>query len=100
MRKLSPHKIQTLKELHSSGVRISYISKVFKTTDDVSLSTAYYHLSPNREAYANTRTKQQQRNALRVFIYEKINAGYNTQQIADMVNVPLRTINRLYVGNK
>lgn len=97
--KLTDQQIQTIKELKSRGVRISFISKLLQA-EGLALSTAYYHLSDNRQAYENCakKSRQIQREYIKQRIFNLIETGNTTGQIASDWNVPLKTINKLYVG--
>jgi hypothetical protein len=66
----------------------------------VSVSTAYYHLSDNRQAYEyEARKKRAEENErAKQVIRSMLKAGYTTGDIASLYNVPLVTVNKLYVG--
>ena len=97
--KLTNQQIQTIKELKNNGVRISFISKLLQA-EGLALSAAYYHLSDNRQAYDNRakKTRGLQKEYIRQSIVSLIDEGHTTLTIADMWNVPLKTLNKIYAG--
>ena len=96
--KLTNHQIQTIKELKNKGVRIHFIAQLLEA-EGLAKSTAYYHLSENRQAYENEAKKNRanQRAYIQQRVAELIETGLNTAQIARDWNVPLATLNKLYI---
>lgn len=96
--KLSNAQIATIKHLKNEGVRLSIIARVLNTSYGVSLSTAYYHASDNRECYDYTARKIREARLLKTKekIYAMIQEGMTTGEIALNWNMPLATVNKIY----
>lgn len=95
--KLTDQQIQEIKTLKNNGVRISFISKLLHA-EGLAISTAYYHLSDNRDAYCNKAKKIRaaQRNVIQNRMSKLIDQGYTTGDMAEDWNIPLKTLNRIY----
>lgn len=97
--KLSSQQIQTIKNLKDKGVRISFISKILEA-EGMAKSLAYYHLSENQDSYNNKARgiRQRQKEHIQRKIADLIDEGYTTGEIARDWNVPLATVNKIYIS--
>lgn len=96
--KLSNAQIATIKHLKNEGVRLSIIARVLNASYGVSLSTAYYHASENRESYEYhaRKIKEARLQKTKQKIYDMIQEGMTTGEIASYWNMPLATVNKIY----
>jgi DNA-binding NarL/FixJ family response regulator len=99
--KLTKEQIATIKHLKSSGVQLSLIAQVIQDRYGVSKCTAYYHASDNRDSYdyQARRAKQAELNRIKEKIYVLIAQGFTTEDVASEWNMPLATVNKIYVRN-
>ena len=97
--RLTNEQIHTIKHLKENGVRISIIARVLKTSYGVSLSTAYYHCSDNRESYDYhaRKVREARHQQIQQKICGMIKNGMTTQDIAIEWNMPLAQVNKIYI---
>lgn len=97
--KLTTEQIKTIKFLKDNGVKLSLIAQIVSETYNVSVSIVYYHASENREAYEYSarKIKEAQTQKIKKRIYDMIEQGFNTGQIAKDWNMELATVNKIYL---
>lgn len=96
---MSNQEIQTIKTLKEKGVSISFISKLLHA-EGLAVSTAYYHLSDNRDAYDNNAKviRARQRENIQAKVARLIEKGWTTGQIARDWNIELGVLNKIYIS--
>ena len=87
--KLTDSQIHTIKHLRRKGYPVSVIAKVTTSLYGIAISTVYYHAHE---------VEYEEKQAIRTLIRTLLREGKTTADVAELWDVPLSTLNRLYVG--